>query len=297
MNSKFPAAVYQASPVKGRLRRSNKQLEIINEAIITAVSADAPVTLRGVYYRVVSAGAIDKTEQAYQLIGRQLLKLRRANRIKYSDITDGTRWILAPTTYDSLADAIDETARTYRRSLWTTSPWRIQIFSEKDAISGVVQPISERWDVPLGVLRGYVSETFAWNVGQSLDKDHNHVLVQLGDHDPSGVDAWDDFCHKVDGFAHWNTQIEFVRLAVTPEQIDELKLPTRPTKLADTRAKGWEGGSVEVDAIPASVLRKMLDEFIAAYVDEHQLAVIRTAEESERKYFMQIADRLGGKRR
>ena len=44
--------------------------------------------------------------------------------------------------------------------------------------------------------------------------------------------------------------VVFERLAVTPDQIHELGLPTRPTKASDSRAKGFDGGSVEVDATP-----------------------------------------------
>ena len=80
---------------------------------MNAVAQEAPVTLRGVFYRVVSAGAIDKTELAYRAVGRRLVELRRAGRIPYSEITDGTRWITQPTTYDSIVDALETTARTY----------------------------------------------------------------------------------------------------------------------------------------------------------------------------------------
>lgn len=71
------SGVYEASPVR-RKRRTNVELAQVDAAIVAAVEADAPVTLRGVFYRVVSAGAVPKTEKGYQLISRQLLKLRPA---------------------------------------------------------------------------------------------------------------------------------------------------------------------------------------------------------------------------
>jgi hypothetical protein len=37
-------------------------------------------------------------------------------------------------------------------------------------------------------------------------------------------------------------KVTFARLAVTPEQIEELSLPTRPTKTTHTRAKNFTGG-------------------------------------------------------
>jgi len=117
--------------------------------------------LRGVYYRVVSAGAVDKTEASYRLVGRQLLKLRRAGQVPYSWITDGTRWITKPDTWNDLDAMLADAAVSYRRALWRDQGADVHIFTEKDAISGVLLPVTERWDVPLGVLRGYCSESFA----------------------------------------------------------------------------------------------------------------------------------------
>lgn len=273
-----------------RHRRTRVELDDLDDAIVAAVEVEAPVTLRGVYYRVVSAGAIDKTETGYRTIGRQLLKLRRSGRVRYADITDGTRWVTAPITYDSVEEALQNTARTYRRALWTRSPWRIHVFTEKDAISGVILPVTRRWDLPLGVLRGYVSETFAWNVAQSLDPTRTNWLVQFGDHDPSGVGAWEDFVAKVSGFAG-DIAMDFERLAVTVDQIVRLDLPTRPTKHSDSRSASWSGGSVEVDAIPAPTLRDILERFITAYVDEHELRVLATAEQDERRVLLRLARR------
>lgn len=270
-----------------RKRSTKAEIAELQDAIVAAVEADAPVTLRGVYYRCVSAGAVAKTENGYKQIGRELLKLRRQGRVSYDDITDGTRWITKPTTYDSLDDFLDDAGRSYRRALWTHADTLVQIFTEKDAISGVVEPVTARWDVPLGVLRGYVSETFAWQVGRSLDPRYRHVIAQLGDHDPSGVGAWHDFANKVLAFTT-AADVEFIRLAVTPEQIVLMDLPTRPTKQSDTRARNWEGGSVEVDAIPAATLRQLLNNFISGHVDSHQLDVLLAAEDDERQILQRL---------
>jgi hypothetical protein len=197
------ASVYGASPVKRR-RRTNAELTFVDEAIVEAIRADHPVTLRGVYYRVVSAGAVDKTETGYQLVGRQLLKLRRNGSVPYSWITDGTRWVTRPTTWTGIDEMLEDAASSYRRALWHDQPHEVQIFTEKDAISGVILPITERWDVPLGVLRGYASESFAHSmaesIGAAVDRGKTVPIYPLGDHDPSGVDAWRDFQRKVTGF-------------------------------------------------------------------------------------------------
>jgi hypothetical protein len=146
-------AVYGASPVK-RQRRTNAELEAVDSAIIEAVELEHPITLRGVFCRAVSMGAVEKTEHAYRLIGRELLKLRRAGGIRYDWITDGTRWINKPDSYDDLDQMLEDAAASYRRALWRSQPAEVQIYSEKDAISGVVLPVTHRWDVPLGIVRG-----------------------------------------------------------------------------------------------------------------------------------------------
>ena len=63
---------------------------------------------------------------------------------------------------------LEDAAASYRRALWRDQAAEVQIYSEKDAISGVVLPVTRRWDVPLGIVRGYSSETFAWSVAQSI---------------------------------------------------------------------------------------------------------------------------------
>jgi hypothetical protein len=318
------AAVYGASPVRRR-RRTNAELAGVDEAIVDAVRADHPVTLRGVYYRVVSAGAVEKTEKAYQLVGRQLLKLRRSGVVPYSWITDGTRWVTRPTTWTGIDEMLEDAAASYRRALWHDQPHEVQIFTEKDAISGVILPITERWDVPLGVLRGYASESFAHSMAESiraaLDRGKTVHVYQLGDHDPSGVDAWRDFRHKVtrfldragrtvdevmadmlhgilaqfsgdeEGFpveAVAAQRVFFERLAVTEHQIAEWELPTRPTKQSDSRARGFTGGSVEVDAIPANTLRELIHDAIVQHIDQRQLAITEIYEQSEREIFARM---------
>ncbi len=76
--------------------------------------------------------------------------------------------------------------------------------------------------------------------------------------------------------------VTFTRLAVRPEQITEWNLPTRPTKRTDTRAAGFTGESVEVDAIAPTVLRALVRDAIVGHIDPEALRLTEVAEESER---------------
>lgn len=290
-------AMYGSSTVKRR-RRTNAELAKINDAIIEVARAEHPVSLRGVFYRVESMGLVEKTDLGYRLVGRQLLALRRAGTIPYTWITDGTRYLTKPDSWGDLEEMLDDAAASYRRALWRDQLVDVHVFVEKDAISGVVYPVTSKWDVPLGVLRGYASESFAYSVADAvkhaLRRNKQVFIYQLGDHDPSGVDAWRDLREKVLGFlGEWGERqydeigamyepVVFERLAVTEEQITELSLPTRPTKAKDTRSAKFRGDSVEVDAIPSPILRDLVERSITQHIDAEALRLTRAAEESER---------------
>jgi hypothetical protein len=287
-NRTAPLAVYGASTVK-RKRSTKVELETVDEAIVAAIRNEHPVTLRGVFYRVVSAGAVEKSEGGYRLVGRQLLKLRRAGVVPYSWITDGTRLMRKPRSYRGVDSMLYSVAYSYRRALWEDQRAEVIVLSEKDAISGVVYPVTSAWDVELGIVRGYSSETFAYSVAEDIAATTKTTYVyQLGDHDPSGVDAWRSFEATVRGFGLGGDAV-FERLAVTPAQIIALQLPTRPTKGTDTRARGFAGESVEVDAIPATVLRRIVEDAITQHIDQRQLELTRAVEREERKGLYRIA--------
>jgi hypothetical protein len=76
-------------------------------------------------------------------------------------------------------------------------------------------------------------------------------------------------------------------LAVTPEQIEEWNLPSRPTKMSDSRSAKFvaEHGdqSVELDAIRPDVLRDLVDTAIRSHwTNDLDLYQLKAIEEEER---------------
>ena len=87
-----------------------------------------------------------------------------------------------------------------------------------------------------------------------------------------------------------DAEIHFERLAVNENQIAKWSLPSRPTKTSDTRAKKFgHRESVELDAIHPYDLRTLVEDAIMQHISEHEIAVIKTAEESERKILTAFA--------
>jgi hypothetical protein len=99
------SVVYDASPVKRR-RATKAEMEERAEFLLAYAAEHGPVTVRGLYYQaeVAAVPGIDKTENAYGRVQRQVLALRRAGRMPYKHISDATRWMRKPTTYDSVSD-------------------------------------------------------------------------------------------------------------------------------------------------------------------------------------------------
>jgi hypothetical protein len=275
---------YEASLIK-RERATKREMEERAEALIEIVDRSKPCTVRQVFYQATVRGLIEKSEAGYDKVQRQLVDLRRTGRVPYSSITDNTRWQRKPVTFDSPAEAVERTAASYRRAFWSELDTYLEVWLEKDALAGVLMPVTRRYDVPLMVSRGYASLSYpheAASYMRELEKDV--VILHFGDHDPSGRDAADKIEATLREFAP-EVEIEFIHAAVTPEQIEECRLPTRPTKKSDPRSKTWTGGdSVELDAIEANALRNLCEDWIEYFIPKDWLGNLRAAEESERDF-------------
>ena len=282
-------AVYGTSALNGQRRRRTKaELAEIDAAIYEVAEAEEPVTVRGLFYRVMSRGLVPKTEHGYAVVQRQALKMRRRGDLPYEWITDGSRLRLKPRTFSSAQAALENTARMYRRDLWIDQGIHVEVWCEKDAIRGVVYPVTAEYDVPLLISRGYSSETFLWETAEEINTEGNPaVIYNIGDHDRDGVQAWRAICRKLEEFVDDDIELTFFRIAVTPLQIDWLDLPTRPDK-----TNSGFGDCVEVDAMPSSTLRDLLRIAIERNVDPEALRITKEAEKSEREVLARIA-RIG----
>lgn len=286
------SAIYQTSPIKRR-RSTKAEVEQRREALLQIVAAIRPATVRQTYYRATVAGLVDKTEAGYAKVQTDLVLLRRDGALPYHWLADNTRWQRKPSTFRSIEDALNETAALYRKSLWTDAENYVEIWLEKDALSGVIYPITEAFDVPLMVSRGYASLSFLNSAADYIASiDRPTFIYHLGDFDPSGVDAGRKIEATLREMAP-AAEIHFERLAVTLDQIHDWRLPTRPTKTTDTRAKGFGEISVELDAIPPQKLRALVQIAIEEHLPRDQYEVLKAAEQSERELLTQMVATIG----
>nr|BAL59957.1 hypothetical conserved protein [Candidatus Acetothermum autotrophicum] len=279
---------------KQRRRRSKAELAKLKASLYSILQAQNPATVRQVFYQAVARGMIEKTEAEYKTVVRLLAQMRLAGELPFEWIVDFTRWMRKPSTYESVADALDSLAEAYRRDLWSEQPVHVEIWLEKDALAGVVYEETSVYDVPLMVQRGFSSLTFLHSTAEDIRELGKPVYIYLlGDYDPSGIAATQNVEKRLREFAP-DAELNFERLAVTREQIRLWNLPTRPTKKTDSRAKNFDSESVELDAIPPERLRALVREAIERHIDNAALEKARAVESSERKMLEALASEYYG---
>jgi hypothetical protein len=250
---------------------------------------DHPMTVRQVFYRMTVAGKVAKEEREYKGVGRLLGIMRERGIIPFNWIADNTRWQRKPWTHDSMEDALRNTAATYRRALWNDQQVYVEIWTEKEALAGVLYEETASWDVPLMVSRGFSSKSFLYETAENIsDIGKPAYLYYFGDLDPSGVHIDRHIERTLRKYAP-EAEIHFERVAVLEWQIKAWKLPTRPTKKTDSRSKGFKGDSVEVDAIEPKVLRELVRHCIEKHIDRDVLERTRHTEQLERETLKSLA--------
>jgi hypothetical protein len=278
---------YRACPT----RRTKADIASIRDAIVEVIDDDPPMTVRQVFYQLVGRGVVEKTEAQYQgTVIRLMTEMRLDGSLPYSSVVDETRRVRVTRTYDSIKHAIEQTAKFYRRSALEQSDDYVEIWVEKDALAGVMWDVTSDYDVPLMVSRGMPSITFlhgsALAIRAAAQRGKDAYIYQFGDHDPSGVliprsleRRLNEMCEKLDC-----PPPIVQRRALTEKQIQQHRLPTRPTKRDGNRhAHDFEGDSVELDALPPRVLRSMVRDVIERHISPQATETLRAAEDSERE--------------
>jgi hypothetical protein len=265
-----------------RDRATKVEVEARRDALYDIIEGMHPMTVRQVYYQATVKHLVEKTEKGYLKVGQDLVLMRKNGRLPYDWLTDTSRRRIQVACYDGIEHALRQAAEAYRKDLWADADCQIEIWVEKDALAGVIESVTEEYCVPLMVARGYSSLSFLHEAAQySNSLSLPTYVYHLGDYDPSGVNAGE----KIEETRREMTDVEFhfERLAVTPQQITDWHLPSRPTKLTDSRAKKFGNAeSVELDAIDPARLRDLVKAAIERHLSPARLQELKQAEERER---------------
>lgn len=253
-----------------RARRTNAEKAHLEGALIRLAEDNAPVTVRQLFYLLVSAKLVPKDENGYALVSSYGTDLRESGRLGFECIVDYGRAIREPSTWTSPASIVGACARDYKTPLWDQSDIRPFVITEKATLVPVIGDECRARQVPLAALGGYGSTTFVNDLAERIDREYSLIHVfYIGDRDPSGLDLERD-CR--DRLERYGADIgEWTRLAVTDAQVDELALPVRPVKMSDGRTRKYIAAHgndcVDVEAIPPGTLRQLVRDATSQYLD------------------------------
>ncbi len=240
------------------------------EAIIDTYQAQGfSLTLRQLYYQFVARALIPNTEKSYTRLGNIISDARRAGMIDWDSIIDRTRYLRKLSSWDKPQSILESARDSYHRDLWANQNKRIEVWIEKDALVGVIETICQQNDVPFFSCRGYVSDSEMWACAMRslnhMDNTKDVLILHLGDHDPSGIDMTRDITDRLDLFM-FHGNIEVRRIALTMEQIEELKPPPNPAKITDSRYGGYASQygteSWELDALEPQYITNLIKDEI-----------------------------------
>lgn len=220
---------------------SLRLIEKVNSIINEYQEMGYSLTLRQVYYQLVARDIIPNNERSYKNLGNLISDGRMSGMIDWNAIEDRTRNLKENSHWGSPGSILYSAARSFAYDKWADQDNYVEVWVEKDALVGIVGQVCEELDIPYFSCRGYVSQSEMWSAAQRMDdiagQKEIHI-IHLGDHDPSGRDMSRDIVDRLDLFG---VSVEFQRIALNYDQIEEYSPPPNPTKLTDSRASKYIG--------------------------------------------------------
>ena len=247
-----------------------------NDIISTYAAQGFDLTLRQLYYQMVSRALIANKQSEYKRLGGIINDARLAGLVDWDRIVDRTRSVRTLSHWNTPADIIESAAYGFKVDYWTDQPVRLEVWIEKDALAGVFEPTCQDLDIPLFSCRGYTSQSEVWSAAQRLERHmragQKVVILHFGDHDPSGLDMTRDIRERLELFtkhdwarwigrqmrnagedpadrgaamrwaaanAPWDTMLEIHRIALNFDQVQAYNPPPNPAKETDARFAGY----------------------------------------------------------
>ena len=234
-------SVYRTSPIKRR-RRTRVEIAQLDDQIVSVLRLDHPQSVRHVFYRMTDPRLpepVEKSEKGYRHVQAVSSSCADRAKIPYGWISDATRRGYHTDTFSSASDFLTQMNGLYRADLWADADIYCEVWTESRSIAGVVQDDCEELAVSLYPAGGFTSISLAYQAADyinSFNTGEEVVIFYLGDFDPAGVVI--DVALERELRTHLNDDVDlnFVRLAITPEQIETYDLPTKPRKPGDRRS-------------------------------------------------------------
>lgn len=253
------------------------------------------LTLRQLYYQFIARDLLPNTQKEYDKLGTIISKARLAGLIDWDAIVDRTRMTNQHTHFESPADILETAAETYHLDTRADQNTYVEVWIEKEALLGVIEPVCQKLDVLYLACRGYFSQSAMYQAAERFNEAEadgkETVVLHLGDHDPSGLDMTHDIENRLDLFG-CDTAVE--RIALNMNQITQYNPPSNFAKLSDTRAANYIGEygkrSWELDALEPKVIARLIEDAVGKYTDHDKQQAKLDEQESHKERLTYIAE-------
>ncbi len=255
--------------------------EIVKAALQVFKQYDTALTLRQLYYRLVSRRLFPNTINSYKRLSRFMVKAREERDVPINCLEDRSRRILGKgdASYRSAEDflkyklkSLQESWKTFRMPMWDDQHYNIIVSLEKDALSRLVSDSANMYYVRTFPTRGYPSFTYVQRMASYIRNRLSGkptILLYFGDFDPSGIDIERDLTERLKKYNAGDFEVH--RVALTREQIVKYSLPPMPVKKSDARTPSFVAAygneAVELDALEPNILKLLVHQSITDYID------------------------------
>ena len=182
---------------------------------------------------------------------------------------DETRELERVPTWSDTAKYARCVARFYRRDFRDQQPLRVEVWSEKGTVRGVLRPVLDHYAVGFRDVHGFTSATAVNDVAE--DGEGRHLIVlYIGDFDPSGMFMSErDLPERLAEYGGGHVKLN--RIALVPDQTSGLPSFPASTKRKDPCCPWFVGlyGTLcwEIDAMDPRDLRECVEENIRQLIE------------------------------
>jgi hypothetical protein len=255
--------------------------EIVEASLEILQQYDTAITLRQLYYRLVSRLLIPNTVNSYKRLSRTMVKAREDGDVPVNCLEDRSRRVLGrgDVGYGSAEEylkmrieSLQDSWKGFTMPMWDDQLRNVLISLEKDALSRLVSRIANKYSVRTFPTRGYPSFSYVQEMSRYITSrpgGRHSIVLYYGDFDPSGVDIERDLTERLEKYGAKDFEVH--RVALTVDQIRQYDLPPMPVKRSDARADGFlaEHGdrAVELDALDPNLLQSTVEQSIRHQID------------------------------
>ncbi len=276
---------------KGRGEKS-KMIERCNQILDDYSDQGYQLTLRQLYYQLVSKDIIPNQTEEYSKLSTTMVVARMGGLTDWEAIEDRVRIPYLEYAVNSVNQALDDTLNQYKRNRQEGQDLYVEIWTEKDAVSNILKRITDSFHIRLMVNRGYSSCSAMYRSAKRFLHCgiRKGMILYVGDHDPSGLDMLRDIEDRM--YEFYVEELEIIPVALTMEQIKEFDPPPNPAKISDPRAKWYiskhGNSSWELDALNPKALHDIVSKAVRENINMEQYSHMIIEETEDKKQLKEL---------